>query len=99
MHMRNCQAPKYPEWLSFRNFPCGAFQSVTSAIYQARCLLTTADFILYNTISTRAAPTEEMQQLAVDDAVPKQEKPKKEKKPKADKANKDKAQSGAFDTS
>ena len=46
-----------------------------------------------------AAPTEEMQQLAVDDAVPKQEKPKKEKKPKADKANKDKAQSGAFDTS
>lgn len=56
----------------------------------------TADFTLYNIISIMAAPTEEMQQLAVDDAVPKQDKPKKEKKPKADKPKAEKPKPGAF---
>jgi hypothetical protein len=41
-----------------------------------------------------AAPVEEMQQLAVEDAVPNQDKPKKEKKPKGDKPKKDKPQAG-----
>lgn len=43
-----------------------------------------------------AAPVEEMQQLDVDDAVPKQDKQKKEKKPKADKPKKEKPQAGRF---
>ncbi len=45
-----------------------------------------------------AAPVEEMQQLAVEDAVPNQEKPKKEKKPKADKPKKDKPAAGTLST-
>jgi hypothetical protein len=46
-----------------------------------------------------AAPVEEMQQLAVDDAVQNQEKPKKEKKPKADKPKKEKGAAGTFTAS
>jgi hypothetical protein len=67
-------------------------------IYQTGCPPINAESILYNTFNIMAAPVEEMQQLAVEDAVPNQEKPKKEKKPKADKPKKDKPAAGTLST-
>jgi hypothetical protein len=80
----------------YQTFFCGASHSVMSVMYQASSSSDIAHFILESLVNIMAAPVEEMQQLVVDDAVPKQDKPKKEKKPKADKPKKEKPQAGTF---